>query len=664
MSAVDEPGFDRSRSPAGNRNPWLIAVVIALATFMEVLDISIANVALQHIAGSLAASVDESTWILTSYLVANAVVLPISGWLANAIGRKRFFMICIAVFTVASILCGLAPSLGWLIAFRVLQGLGGGGMVPIGQAILADCFPPRKRGQAFGIFGIAVVVAPTVGPTLGGWLTDNYSWHWIFFINAPVGLLSLVLIGWLLIEPEVLERERRERLAAGLSVDWVGFALVVVFFGCLEVVLDKGQREDWFQSDFIITFATLSALGLALLVPWELNHEQPMVNVRLLIGRQFGTCCLLMIATFAVLLGATQLLPQLLQTTFGYTATLAGLVLLPAGVVMGAMMPIAGALTAVVQPKYLIAFGMLCAAFGMWHTATLTADSNFYFFVWARLLQTLGLPFLFIPITSASYANLPPDKTNEAAALINVARNLGGSIGVSLGTTFLLDGVQRHQAYLVANLAPSSLQFQQALSGAQAELIAQGTPPAEAKQQAFGVIGQIVTGQATMMSYIDVFTLFAVLTAVMAAVALVALKRVDLGRAQPAGCRVRSHSVRTASIIRRQNPARVQYGRSGVASQGCASAGACAGTRMARRLAAASSIASLMMPGRGHSPMSTRGVAEISSNPSRSMSRMVTLRESARLNESHRPCRETAYAVLRLGSIQQVLYFRSVICSI
>ncbi|MDW6025455.1 DHA2 family efflux MFS transporter permease subunit [Mesorhizobium sp. BAC0120] len=534
MSAADEPGFDRSRSPAGDRNPWLIAVVIAFASFMEVLDISIANVALRHIAGSLAAGVDESTWILTSYLIANAVVLPISGWLANAIGRKRFYMICVGVFTVSSILCGLAWSLGWLIVFRVLQGLGGGGMVPIGQAILADCFPPRQRGQAFGIFGIAVVVAPTIGPTLGGWLTDNYSWHWIFFINGPVGVLSLMLVAWLLIEPEVLERERRERLAGGLHLDWVGFILVVLFFGGLEVVLDKGEREDWFQSNFIITFATISAIGLILLIPWELTRKQPIVDIRLFARRQFGTCCLLMVATFAVLLGATQQLPQLLQTTFGYDATFAGLVLLPAGLVMACMMPIAGSLSAIIQPKYLIAFGMLSVAFGMWHTAGFTADANFSFFAWSRLLQTIGLPFLFIPITSASYANLPPNKTNDAAALINVARNLGGSIGVSVATAALASSAQRHQSYLTSNLFPSSVPFQEALSRATAELVARGIPPAEAQRQAYELIGQTVAGQATVMSYIDIFTTFAMVAALMAPVALLVLQRVELGRAQPA----------------------------------------------------------------------------------------------------------------------------------
>jgi DHA2 family multidrug resistance protein len=258
---------DLSRSAAGDRNPWLVAVVISLATFMQVLDTSIANVALRNIAGSLAAGVDESTWVVTSYLVASAVILPISGWLSGVVGRKRFYMLCVAIFTVASVLCAFAPNLGVLIVFRVLQGLGGGGMAPSEQAMLADTFPARRRAQAFALYGIAVIVAPTIGPTLGGWLTDNYSWHWIFLINGPIGIVSLVLVSWLVNEPEVLRRERRERLAGGLQVDWVGFLLVAMWLGCLEVVLDKGEREDWFSSSFIVTSFTVSIAAFLLFLP-------------------------------------------------------------------------------------------------------------------------------------------------------------------------------------------------------------------------------------------------------------------------------------------------------------------------------------------------------------------------------------------------------------
>jgi DHA2 family multidrug resistance protein len=432
MSDANASGFDASRSSAGDRSPWLLALVVSFPTFMEVLDISIANVSLRNIAGGLSVSLDQSTWILTSYLVANAVILPISGWLATVIGRKRFYLLSVALFTVSSVLCGMAPSLMTLVFFRVLQGLGGGGMVPTGQAMLADSFPPRQRGQAFALFGIAVVVAPTIGPTLGGWITDNFTWHWIFFINGPVGIMSLFLVYWLVVEPAALERERKAHIADGIHVDWIGFLLVALFLGCLEVVLDKGERLDWFQSDFIVAFALVSGLSLVLFIPWELSREKPIVDVRLFGMRQFGTSSLMMLATGAVLFGSTQQLPQLLQTIYGYTAFLAGLVLLPAGVVMLMTMPIAGALSARIQPKYLMVVGMLALAYGMWHTAGLSASASFGFFVRARVLQTCGLAFLFIPITAASYAGLPPNKTNDASALINVARNLGGSLGVSL----------------------------------------------------------------------------------------------------------------------------------------------------------------------------------------------------------------------------------------
>src|SRR3977135_416159 len=346
---------DLPRSAAGRHNPRLSAVVGSIATFMLVLDTSIANVALRHIAGSLAAGVDESTWVITTYLVANSVILPVSGWLSNVIGRKRFYMLCVAVFTVASLLCGLAQNLPMLIVFRILQGLGGGGMAPSEQAIRADSSPPEKRAHAFALYGVAVLVAPTVGPTLGGWITDNFSWHWIFFINGPIGVMSLVLVQWLLVEPEILESERRERLAQGLKVYWIGFVLVALALGSLEIVLDKGEREDWFQSNFINTFAAISATSFALLFPWELARRDPIVDVRLLSRRQFGTSFLVMMAVGAVLFSSTQLVPQLLQTNFQYTATLSGAVLMPGGLAMLLMMPIAGQATDLLQPRYCLA---------------------------------------------------------------------------------------------------------------------------------------------------------------------------------------------------------------------------------------------------------------------------------------------------------------------
>jgi DHA2 family multidrug resistance protein len=516
------------RSAAGDRNPWIIALVVSLATFMTVLDTSIANVALRHIAGSLAASIDESTWIITSYLVSTAVVLPLSGWLSSVIGRKRFYMLCVATFTVSSILCGLVSNLSVLIFFRVLQGLGGGGMAPSEQTILADTFPQAKRAQAFALYGVAVIVAPTVGPTIGGWITDNWSWHWIFFINGPIGVLSLVLVSWLVVEPEVLRQEREALFARELKVDWVGIVLVALALGCLEVVLDKGQRDDWFSSDFIIFFAFLSALAFALFFPWELSRKKPIVEVRLLFQRQFGTCFLVMLVVGAILFSSIQLLPQLEQTDFPYTATLAGLSLMPGGFAMLLMMPVVAQLSKFVQPKYLMAFGMSIVALAMWHSTSLTSDATFDYFVWIRIGQTIGLPFLFVPIISASYATVAPDETNQASALINVARYLGGSIGVSLATTLLARREQFHQFRLTEHLYQSSLLLQQALKEAARELVARGASLIDAQHQAFGVIEQELQRQASLISYMDVFYVFAVVSFAMIFVALLLVQRIDL----------------------------------------------------------------------------------------------------------------------------------------
>jgi len=510
MTDAHANGYDTSRSAAGDRSPWLIAVVVSIATFMQVLDTSIANVALRHIAGSLAAGVDESTWVITTYLVASAVIVPVSAWLMNVVGRKRFYMICVTLFTVSSVLCGLASSLALLIFFRVFQGLGGGGMVPSEQAILADTFPPAQRAQAFALYGIAVIVAPTIGPALGGWITDNWSWHWIFFINLPVGIVSLVLVHWLLVEPDALERERRERLAGGLHVDWGGIILVGIWLGCLEIVLDKGQREDWFQSNFINTFAALSTIAFLLFVPWELTRREPIVDLSLMGRRQFVVCFVMMMMVGATMFSSTQLLPQLLQESFNYTATLSGLALVLGGITMLLMMPITAQATKFIQPRYLMALGLLIMAASMWHFTSLPPDASFSFFSWARAYQMIGMPFLFVPITIASYSGLPPEQTNQASALINVARNLGGSIGVSMATTMLAQRAQFHQARLVDHLAPSSLQYQEALRQAAAHFAAMGASQADAQRQALGWMAQQVEMQSSLLSYIDVFWMFAV----------------------------------------------------------------------------------------------------------------------------------------------------------
>ncbi len=422
-------GWSPERSAAAGHNPYLIAFVVSIATFMEVLDTTIANVALRHIAGGLAVGIDESTYVITSYLVANAIVLSISGWLATVIGRKRFYMICVAVFSLASLLCGFAWSLEALVVFRILQGFGGGGMATSEQAILADSFPPAKRGQAFAIYGVAVVVAPVVGPTLGGWITDTYSWHWVFLINVPMGLLSLFLVGTLVGEPSGAEEERARLLSNGLRVDVIGFALFAIGLGSLEFVLDEGQRNDWFGSNMILSVALLAGVCLLALIPWELSREDPIVDISLLGRRQFGACFIVMLATGAVLIATTQMLPQLLQAELNYTAYLAGLVLSPGGIVTMMMMPIVGRLVSVVQPKYLLVFGAAVVALAMWYLTGLNGDITYGYAAMSRVMLGVGLPFLFLPVTTASYDGVQANKTNQASALINVARNIGGSMG-------------------------------------------------------------------------------------------------------------------------------------------------------------------------------------------------------------------------------------------
>jgi DHA2 family multidrug resistance protein len=514
-----------SRSAAGDRSPWLIAFVVSIATFMVVLDTAIANVSLRHIAGSLAISVDESTWVITTYLIANAVILPVSGWLSNVIGRKRFYMLCVAVFTVASLLCGLASSLWALLLFRVLQGLGGGGMPTSEQAMLADTFPPHQRPQAFAIYGVAVIVAPTVGPTLGGWITDNYSWNWIFFINVPVGIISLLLVQWLVDEPEVLERERHERLARGLKVDWIGFALIALTFGCLELVLDRGQIEDWFHSTYIIICGMIALCAFIFFIPWELTHNDPIVDIRLLCRRQFALSFIVMMAVGAILFGSNQITPQLIQTNFPYTAELSGLAMMPGGLAMLLMMPIAGQIIPRMQPKYWMALGFVIIALAMWYSTSLVPDASFGYFAMVRVYQMIGMPFMFIPINSVAYDGLPPQKTGEGSALINVARNLGGSIGVSLANTELVQRSQFHQARLVENLTPSSHVLQSTMKQLTQYFSHVGSP-ANAQGRAIGYIGHLVSNQAALLAYIDIFYSWAIFAAVLVPLVLLLVRRV------------------------------------------------------------------------------------------------------------------------------------------
>ncbi len=433
-------------------NPWLIALTVTIATFMEVLDTSIANVALPHIAGSVGASQDEATWVLTSYLVSSAVILPISGWLSDRFGRKRFYMTCVVMFTACSLLCGLAPTLPLLIFGRILQGLGGGGLAPSEQAILADTFPIEKRGQAFALYGMAVVVAPAIGPTLGGWLTDNYNWHWIFFINLPFGLLSLFLSNRMVEDPP----ELKERMKRKMPVDFIGLGAVAIGVGLLEFTLDKGQEKDWFGSGQIQLTALLAVVTLIFFAFWEWRHSDPIVDLRMLKNRNFGTAVFLQLVLGMVLFGSTVLIPQYLQVLLGYTAERAGMVLSPAGFVMMIMMAVAGRTLGKGDPRLMVMLGYLATAIGLFNLTRLDLYTAYGTATLWRMLQVIGLPFIFIPISTLNYVGVPRSKMNQISSLSNFARNIGGSAGTALLTTYLARSAQVHQLNLASNLSAGS----------------------------------------------------------------------------------------------------------------------------------------------------------------------------------------------------------------
>jgi DHA2 family multidrug resistance protein len=511
---------------AAAANPWLIAVVVALAVFMEVLDTTIANVALPYIAGGLGVSQDEASWVVTTYLVANAIIVTATSFLPKRFGRKTFFLASLGLFTLSSVLCGMAWNLESLLLFRILQGLGGGGMVPVAQSILADSFPPEKRGQAFALFGIAVVVAPVVGPTLGGWLADNYSWHWNFLINGPVGLGAMALVSMLVKDSKPADKETR--------FDLMGFILVATFLGALEVVLDRGLVEDWFASGFIVTFTIICLVAFLLLIPWEAAQKNPTVDVRMIATRQFGSSFLVMLAIGAILYATTNFMPQLVQQNFGYTATWAGLVLSPGGVVTMVMMFVVGQLSSRVQPKYLIAAGAIIVALSMHGLTSLTSDLNFWFFAQSRMLIGIGLPLIFLPIMAASYDGLPPGKTDQASALMNAARNTGGSIGVSLASNLLAHREQFHQSMLAENAIPSSIAYQDTLQRLTQYFVSQGSSLVQAKSQAFAWIGQQLQAQASLLAYVDVFWTLMLISLAAVPLALL-LRTIQLGGPAPAG---------------------------------------------------------------------------------------------------------------------------------
>jgi DHA2 family multidrug resistance protein len=483
-------------------NPWLIALTVTLATFMEVLDTSIANVALPHIAGSLGASQDEATWVLTSYLVSSAIILPISGWISDRIGRKRFYLTCVMIFTACSMLCGLAPTLPLLILARILQGLGGGGLAPSEQAILADTFSVEKRGQAFALYGTAVVIAPAIGPTLGGWITDNFNWHWIFFINLPIGLLSLFLSNRMVEDPpELLERRKIRR-----PIDFIGLGSVALGVGLLEFTLDKGQEKDWFGSGEIQLTAMLAVVLLLFFSFWEWNHPDPVVDLKLLKNRNFGTAVFLQLILGMVLFGSTVLIPQYLQTLLGYTAERAGMVLSPAGFVMMAGMIIAGRTLGKSDPRLTVMLGYLAVAAGLYNLTRLDLYTSFGTATLWRMLQVIGLPFIFIPISTLNYVGVPREKSNQISSLSNFARNMGGSAGTALLTTFLARSAQVNQLTLASNISGSS-QALRSYINRYAELAHMTF--AAARPIAMGSVYQQMLAQASMLAYKNAFMILA-----------------------------------------------------------------------------------------------------------------------------------------------------------
>jgi DHA2 family multidrug resistance protein len=483
-------------------NPWLIASTVMLATFMEVLDTSVANVALPHIAGNLSSTVEEATWVLTAYLVANAIVLPMSGWFSSLFGRKRFYMTCVLLFTASSALCGLAPSLSWLIFFRIMQGLGGGALQPTSQAIMRESFPAHKQGMAMAMYGMGVVFAPVIGPTLGGWITDNYSWHWIFLINIPVGILSLFLTSMLVHDPPYL---KRTSLKEGARIDFVGLGLLTTGLGFLEIALDEGQRNDWFSSDLILAAAVIAAVALVGVVLWELRQKDPVVDFRLLKERNFAVSTINMFALGFILYGSTTAMPLFLQTLMGYTAMQSGMALSPGGLVIMFMMPVVGALLSRFQARWLIIFGLVVSSGGLFMMTSFDLQIAFGSAVIARMVQSLGLAFLFVPINTIAFNMIAKEKTSYATGLINLARNVGGSTGIATITTMLARRSQFHQQILVSHLTPYDSTYQAALHGMASKLIQQGVNSVQAARQAQGMLYGMVQQQAAMLAFIDIF---------------------------------------------------------------------------------------------------------------------------------------------------------------
>jgi DHA2 family multidrug resistance protein len=513
------------------RNHWAIALTVTMATFMELLDTSISNVSLPHIAGGLGTSYDESTWVLSSYLVANAIILPMSAWLRRVFGRKRYYMMCVALFTSTSFLCGVVPSLAMLIAFRVLQGIGGGGLAPVEQAILVDTFPKEKLGVAFALYSMAIVTAPAMGPPLGGWITDNFSWRWVFFINVPIGILSLLLSSRLVYDPVEFTEERKQARRSGrLRIDYVGITLIAVGFACLEVVLDRGERDDWLESHFIATFLAIAVVAIAIAIWWEWRHDDPVVELTLLRERNFAIANLYYFLFAFGLFGSTVLIPEMLQTLFGYTATDAGLALGPGAAVVTILAPFVVRIVPRIGVKRLLGFSFSIAALSFFYYSGMTTETDYFHFVLARCLQGFGYAFMFVPVTQLAYSYLPRNKNNKGSSLTNLCRNWGGSFGIAFVTTMLERRTQYHQSVLVSNLTSADVSVKQFVRTSSHFLVTRGASTPDAIHQAYGLVESMMTQQATMLAFMDCFHLLAIMVLAGLPLAFLA-RRFEIGKA-------------------------------------------------------------------------------------------------------------------------------------
>jgi len=492
-----------STQPHPQINPWIIAIAVMFATFMEVLDTTVVNVSLPHIAGSLSASVDEAAWALTSYLVANAIILPITGWLANHFGRKRTLTTAVMGFTAASFLCGLAPTLSTLILFRVIQGATGGALQPLSQAVMLEAFPPRDRGKAMAFWGLGIVVAPMLGPVIGGWLTENYSWRWVFYINLPVGLASVIMTRLFIFDPPYIRR-------SGRGVDYWGIGMLAVGVGALQVLLDKGQEEDWFSSHWMTALAVVAVGALVLFVVHELWTRDPVVHLRVFKNRTYSAGVFLMTVLGFVLYGSMLLVPIFLQTLLGYPALEAGIAMAPRGLGSFLMMPVVGTVLGRFDPRKVLAVGLVGASWTLYALSRLNLQAGYWDIFWPQFIQGASLALLFVPLTTATMDPIPKEEMGNATSMFNLMRNLGGSMGIASATTFLFRRQQLHTSLLGANVNPLSGQAYLLSRSLQGAMVAHGADPVTAARQSYGAIWGMVLRQAAMLSFVDTFLALAV----------------------------------------------------------------------------------------------------------------------------------------------------------